>query len=284
LIPLLNGPCSFHKHLSLAAGQSIDTHASDVVKGVAQLYSGIIQPQRNMKVNFLSTLLKNFEIAVDMDSQAAATSDMSLLRFLALVAASLPFRRSDEPLSILHCINGIVSRRAEFVRTALKAKLKAATELVSNATVSVGEPANPTGADPDDAVTVDMEAELQATKDMLIELKAAYAVTLLLQLKHYIKTVYRLDSDRIANFSPSGEKRKNEERVACSKGKGPGISLAAVPLGAFSSLQEAANVYTLFKSLMSEDTADYGDGIHLNLSKKARRAMESMQDGTPQST
>ena len=40
---------------------------------------------------------------------------------------------------------------------------------------------------------------------MLVELKAAYAVTLLLQLKLYIKTIYRLDSDRIANFSPSGK-------------------------------------------------------------------------------
>lgn len=54
------------------------------------------------------------------------------------------------------------------------------------------------------AVHMSTDAELQATKDMLTELKGAYAVSLLLQLKHYIRTVYRLDSERIANFSPFG--------------------------------------------------------------------------------
>lgn len=47
-------------------------------------------------------------------------------------------------------------------------------------------------------------ARVQATKDMLVELKAAYSVSILLQLKLYIRTAYRLDGERIAQFSPFG--------------------------------------------------------------------------------
>eukprot|EP00951_Prasinocladus_malaysianus_P011190 scaffold82573_cov41-Prasinocladus_malaysianus.AAC.1 len=77
----------------------------------------------------------------------------------------------------------------------------------------------------------------QATKGMAGELKAAYAVSLLLQLKQYTKAAYKLDDERIANFSPFGEKRKNEERAVCSKAKGPSLSLSAVPTAAFTSLE-----------------------------------------------
>jgi hypothetical protein len=54
------------------------------------------------------------------------------------------------------------------------------------------------------AMQIDRDAELQATQGMVVELKAAYAVSLLLELKQYIKAAYKLDNERIANFSPYG--------------------------------------------------------------------------------
>ena len=104
-----------------------------------------------------------------------------------------------------------------------------------------------------------------------MEIKAAYATSILLQLKEFLRIAYRLDSERIANFSPygtllsdqkqisqngkkhfvmirqpdyfPGEKRKNEERNACSRAKASSLVLAPVPIGAFSSLQ--VSFYTL---------------------------------------
>jgi len=125
---------------------------------------------------------------------------------------------------------------------------------------------------------INPETEAQAARDMAPDVRAAYAISLLLQLKQHIKASYRLDSERIANFTPFGEKRKGEERVACSKAKGPSLSLLPVPCAAFSSLERAAEVYTQFKALMSDDAADYGEGIQHNLSRKARRTIEAMND------
>lgn len=46
-----------------------------------------------------------------------------LLAFCAHVAARLPFKRCDEPYTLMHLINGTISRRAAFVLSAQKATL-----------------------------------------------------------------------------------------------------------------------------------------------------------------
>jgi hypothetical protein len=55
----------------------------------------------DLQINFLATILKRFEAAVDM-SDGAEASDLGLLKFLAAVPAALPFKKADEPLSIVH--------------------------------------------------------------------------------------------------------------------------------------------------------------------------------------
>lgn len=67
--------------------------------------------------------------------------------------------------------------------------------------------------------------------------------------------------------------------MGCSKGKAVPLSLSSVPVLAFSSLEHAAGVYQSFKSLMSSDTADYGEGVSHNVSKKTRRALDSIAEG-----
>lgn len=51
-----------------------------------------------------------------------------LLSFCAHVAARLPFRRCDEPYTLVHLINATISRRAAFVLSAQKASLDAALQ------------------------------------------------------------------------------------------------------------------------------------------------------------
>lgn len=48
-----------------------------------------------------------------------------MLSFCAHVAARLPFKRCDEPYTLLHLINATISRRAAFVLSAQKAALDA---------------------------------------------------------------------------------------------------------------------------------------------------------------
>lgn len=51
-----------------------------------------------------------------------------LLAFCAHVAARLPFKRCDEPYTLLHHINATISRRAAFVLSAQKASLNATAQ------------------------------------------------------------------------------------------------------------------------------------------------------------
>ena len=51
-----------------------------------------------------------------------------LLSFCANVAACLPFKRCDEPYSLLHLINSTISRRGAFVLSAQKQSLEPASD------------------------------------------------------------------------------------------------------------------------------------------------------------
>ena len=51
-----------------------------------------------------------------------------LLLFCANMAACLPFKRCDEPYTLLHLINSVISRRGAFVLSAQKASLDSAHE------------------------------------------------------------------------------------------------------------------------------------------------------------
>ena len=51
-----------------------------------------------------------------------------LLSFCANVAACLPFKKCDEPHSLLHLINSTISRRGDFVLSAQKSSLESASD------------------------------------------------------------------------------------------------------------------------------------------------------------
>jgi hypothetical protein len=55
-----------------------------------------------------AALLKPFEDAATLaNPKAAAASDVQQLAFCAALAAALPFRRADEPLTVVHATNAV---------------------------------------------------------------------------------------------------------------------------------------------------------------------------------
>ncbi|KAL3141175.1 hypothetical protein ABBQ38_003518 [Trebouxia sp. C0009 RCD-2024] len=97
--------------------------SEDAGRGMAALYAQLLQPDRNLRASFLRILVRCFDTASDLLSPGSATADPQLLAFCAHVAARLPFKRCDEPYTLMHLINGTISRRAAFVLSAQKATL-----------------------------------------------------------------------------------------------------------------------------------------------------------------
>jgi cohesin loading factor subunit SCC2 len=89
------------------------------------MYCDVVQPAAPSRGRFLAALLRPFEGACNLAAgqAAAAREDVGRLAFLAYVAASLPYRRGDEPLVLLHSINGLVSRLAQEARDSLRRAL-----------------------------------------------------------------------------------------------------------------------------------------------------------------
>lgn len=76
-----------------------------------------------------------------------------LLAFAANTLAYLPFKRCDEPYTVVHAINAITLRRGAFVLSAMKTALEA---------VPVEPPAEPVAANnAQDETTPDADAEQQ---------------------------------------------------------------------------------------------------------------------------
>ena len=65
---------------------------------------------------------------------AARSAICRLLSFCANVAACLPFKKCDEPHSLLHLINTTISRRGDFVLSAQKSSLEAASDAAPTTT------------------------------------------------------------------------------------------------------------------------------------------------------
>ncbi len=65
---------------------------------------------------------------------AARYAICRLLSFCANVAACLPFKKCDEPHSLLHLINSTISRRGDFVLSAQKTSLELATDAAPTTT------------------------------------------------------------------------------------------------------------------------------------------------------
>ena len=73
-------------------------------------------------------------------SGGAAEADVRQLAFAAHIAACLPYRRGDEPCSLLHAINALLLRRGEDVRLAMKEALEGRVRTLHDVLGRTGQP------------------------------------------------------------------------------------------------------------------------------------------------
>lgn len=196
---------AFHASLAAASAatpQRGTTMPPVALRGLCAVYAAAVQPQRSLKLDFLRALLRRFRGAASIDAACAADADLALLAFLASVAAYLPYRRGDEPCTLVQEVNALVSTRGESVLLDLRCSLEAA-----EAAAGVGS-GDGGGEGPAPAAAA---AEV-VPPALAAQVKASLALSMLLVLKDYLKAAYGLTSERIAAFGSTGEKRKTEER------------------------------------------------------------------------
>jgi cohesin loading factor subunit SCC2 len=257
----------------------------EVLEGLASMYQLLVAAEykdAKTRARFLGNLLKPFGAACSLaDAAAAAAEDCHKLAFLVNVAAALPFRRADEPLLLIHAINGHVSRQAQEVLDCLRRQLSAQG---LRAKMGLEEDADD---DADQAAAAaaggDVQAEDQAAgaeaapaacqkqqqqqrlsppfpQALLAPLKASLCLSMLLVLKQYLMAAYGLSDERVAGFELKGAKYQGEAKALVSRAKSvPEFSLGVVNLRALGDATGdlLCEAFKTFRGLLDNDAANY---------------------------
>lgn len=201
---------AFHATLAAANTTPLRKNAAPPTAqhGLAAVYAQAVQPQRSLRLDFLKALLRRFRVGSCLNTSGAAEADLPLLAFAASVTAGLPYRRGDEPCTLVQEINAIISMRGDNVVLELRRSLEGEAAAGAAAAAAGAEASRPAGS----------PAAL-----LIAQCKASLALSMLLVLKDYLKQAYGLTSERVAAFGTSAEKRRVEERqVRGDKGRGQG--------------------------------------------------------------
>jgi len=202
----------------------------------------IVHPDKNgaTRQRFLSNLLKPFDGPCNLaNPSAAAREDIHKLAFCVHVAAALPFKRADEPLVLIHTINGHVSRQAhgvadtlkrQLVRLGLKQQMQLEEDMedvveevpVATAAAHTSQQQQDHQQQQQQQALSSSQAEVQQQQqhqhrqnaelpqslpqEVLAPVKASLALSMLLVLKQYLMAAYRLTDERVAAFELKGEK------------------------------------------------------------------------------
>lgn len=154
---------------------------SSVVDHLGLLYQSAIQPHAALKQKLLAGLTRPFDDATNAVGPGALNSDLGLLWFLCWTATHIPYKRMDEPLTVLSAIGGIIARRGE----ACMMELKDAIE------------------EEEDKRKAQGAAGPYPVSDRLVgAVKANIAMSLLYVTRQYIRQAYKLtDESRVAAYS-----------------------------------------------------------------------------------
>jgi cohesin loading factor subunit SCC2 len=239
------------------------------------------------RARFLGNLLKPLGPACSLaDAEAAAREDCHKLAFVVNVAASLPFRRADEPLLLIHAVNGHVSRQAQEVLDCLRRQLSARglrakmeleddadDEADAAAAAAAGDTqaaAAAAGGQGSAAAAAANGAAGQAQQqrqlkppfpvELLAPLKASLCLSMLLVLKQYLMAAYNLLDERVAGFELKGAKFQGEAKALVSRDKRvPEFSLGVVNLRALGDATGdlLCEAFKTFRGLLDNDAANY---------------------------
>jgi cohesin loading factor subunit SCC2 len=229
-----------------------------VKPGITRIYR-LIRANRNSRNKFVHSIVRKFE------PDGRNRSTVSFLVYCAEVLASLPFSCPDEPLYLIYDINRVIHFRAGAIETNLKkwtsmdqpqdaagmATLPGESHVVMHEpgvyySNNVGYIPERMNNNPCSTSDVDMAKVQEDCYD-------AIALQLLLKLKRHLKIVYSLTDARCQAFSlkepPKSGETLSKQNVPFNIGNN--ISLP-------SCLQDVASVYQDFKTVLREDSMDFG--------------------------
>ncbi|KAI8475824.1 MAG: hypothetical protein J3K34DRAFT_517001 [Monoraphidium minutum] len=249
---------------------------AEAARGLGDVYAELVQPDNKLKARFLHKLLAPFsDLATAAAAGAHAAADAphgrasaggaapppqrrasaaaeqgggaalpepELLTFCAHVAAALPARRADEPLLLLHHIDGTSRRHAggalERLRGALVRAghggrvIKAAKGALDEEDLRLDDdaPDQPDHADHADRADHANGGGLAAPPrgELLAAARAALGLAALLVLKQYLMAAFWLAEDRVAGFAPKGERRRAEEKAMVTRNPKVQFSLSVL--------------------------------------------------------
>jgi cohesin loading factor subunit SCC2 len=268
--------------------------SADVLEGLSAMYSDIVQSTQGVRQRFLTALLKPFDASCNLaaSQSAAAREDPSRLAFCAYLAANLPFKKADEPLVLLHVINGYVSRLAQEVRDQLRRALlsvglqqamglddeeeedippapaqqhhqeaPAAGGVSGTPATAASEQQNGSAPQQQQAHhTVALPLPLPLPQWLAAPLKASLGLSMLLVLKQYLMAAYALSDERVAQYELKGEKARAEAKVVVGRSKkleafGLNVVNLRAVLDGTGDLWAAQ--YKTFAGLLDNDAANY---------------------------
>uniref|UniRef100_A0A0D3GLG5 Sister chromatid cohesion protein n=1 Tax=Oryza barthii TaxID=65489 RepID=A0A0D3GLG5_9ORYZ len=227
-----------------------------VKPGISRIYR-LIRANRNSRNKFVHSIVRKFE----GDNRSYPT--ISFLMYCAEVLASLPFTSPDEPLYLIYDINRVIQLRAG----AVEANLKNWTSMYQQQEM-VGMPRDtgdvmhePGGCSDQNLVDVSQMMLGNTCSTPVVNMAklqedchGAIALQLLLKLKRHLKTVYSLTDARCQAFSLKDPPKSGE---TISKQNIP-LNISNTNTSLPSCPQDAACVYQDFKTVLREDTVDYG--------------------------
>ena len=212
-----------HHGLATACGRPWNAvHVRPVLIGMRSVYSQLIQPNKQLRSDFLRALMRKFRGASEVASSQNDV-DMELLSFLTSAMSSLPFKRGDEVCYLVQEINAIISTRCEDIKHSLEYCVEGI----------------------DDAVF----PTAQCT--------ASIVISMLLVLKEFLKASYSINPERIAAYGGAADKKRQEERTSISMQDGVPFLLEKVDLEACTDQMRTLEHIKFFKDLVKRDAADY---------------------------
>uniref|UniRef100_A0A0D9WUQ6 Sister chromatid cohesion protein n=1 Tax=Leersia perrieri TaxID=77586 RepID=A0A0D9WUQ6_9ORYZ len=227
-----------------------------VKPGISRIYR-LIRANRNSRNKFVHSIVRKFE----SDNRSYPT--INFLVYCAEVLASLPFTSPDEPLYLIYDINRVVQLRAGAVEANLKnwTSMYQQQEMVgmpSNTGDVMHEPGEYAGQNLIDVSQMMLGNTCSTPGVNMAKLQedchGAIALQLLLKLKRHLKTVYSLTDARCQAFSLKDPPKSGE---TISKQNIP-LNISNTNTTLPSSHQDVARVYQDFKTVLREDTVDYG--------------------------
>jgi cohesin loading factor subunit SCC2 len=248
------------------------------------------------RARFLGNLLKPFGPACSLaDAESAAREDCHKLAFLVNVAAALPFKRADEPLLLIHAVNGHVSRQAQEVLDCLRRQLSACglrakmgleDDADDEADIAAAGGVRPAAAAAEgdqqaaaagaaEANGAAWQAQQQQQRrlkppfpvELLAPLKASLCLSMLLVLKQYLMAAYSLSDERVAGFELKGAKFQGEAKALVTRDKRvPEFSLGVVNLRALGDATGdlLCEAFKTYRGLLDNDAANYRWDLGMN--------------------